>query len=328
MSPQQPDLFSEKAEPESGAFERFRWSAGQLAALLALDGIGSAMALKCANQWPDPADFCTPSEKIRVALGRLGKVLPDRLPEPLMESSEVKLVGFFDREYPARLRDIHSPPAVLWVRGALPSKTAGIAVVGTRNPDEFGRRVAKLAGQLVAEAGLVTVSGLALGCDALAHDAALDAGGYALAFLGGSLMSPEPKSNSALATRILDSGGALVSEVPPETKNSPRTLVTRDRLQSGFSEATIICQTGIPGGTLHAARECLRQKRTLIVAKPNSDTVNLESSMGNLALCERSGFDTERLFGKRVVEISDKHPLADLVVETPGDLKSAIQGLL
>jgi DNA processing protein len=319
MPSHQPDLFGHQAVPA--------WSAGQLAALLELEGIGSVTALKAASAWPDPSRYSPPSRTERAQFGRYGDCLPDRLPDPIAAPEGTQAIGYFDDGYPELIRQIQSPPAVLWVRGILAAGSEAVAVVGTRRPGEFGQQVASYAGRAVAQAGMVTVSGLALGCDAIAHESALDEGGLAVAFLGGALMEPEPKANRLLAERILQSGGCLVTEVSPTTKNSPQSLVARDRLQSGFARATVICQTGIPGGTLHAARECLRQRRKLFIAVPEEGTPCSEEMAGNMALADPSGCDHHSVFGRPIKEALAKRPLADVVFRGPGQLLRALEDL-
>ncbi len=137
-----------------------------------------------------------------------------------------------------RLRSIPNPPPVLWIRGHLPKLTAAVAIVGTRTPSAFGVRVAESAAEAAVSTQLMVVSGLAPGCDTAAHQRTLDLGGQTVAFLGGALMEPQPASNRALAEKILDLGGALVTEIAPARPETKSARVSRDRLQSGYSAGT------------------------------------------------------------------------------------------
>jgi DNA processing protein len=83
-------------------------------------------------------------------------------------------------------------------------------------------------------------------------------------------MTPELASNRSLAERIVESGGVLLSEVPPQVRPEPRTLVQRDRIQAALAEAVVVAQTGIPDGTLHTVRFAIEQGRALIVPRPSS----------------------------------------------------------
>src|SRR6185312_916557 len=124
-------------------------------------------------------------------------------------------------DIPERLRNIPSPPKLLYACGApleqlLERKS--VAIVGSRKLTPYGRQVtADLAGKL-AEQGVVSISGLAFGVDAVAHQAALDVGGLTIAVLPGPLEHISPRSHQHLAEQILDSGGALISEYAAEAE--------------------------------------------------------------------------------------------------------------
>jgi DNA processing protein len=256
------------------------WSGEQLAGLLRIKGIGPAAALKIANAVPDPARWDAARAR---GVVRQGTEVPDSLPESVGAVGDARPVGYFDAEYPSALRSIpNNPPAVLWVRGRIPDLAKAVAVVGTRNPDSYGSAVARRIGRRAAERGVPVVSGLALGCDTAAHQGCLEGGGIAVAFLGGNLLDPQPRKNRELAKTILETGGALITEVEPSVEVRPNQLVERDRLQCGSSSATIVVQTGIPGGTLHTARFTLEQSRILAVVKPPPDAT--EGWAGNKAL--------------------------------------------
>jgi DNA processing protein len=131
-----------------------------------------------------------------------------------VEAAGVTFVTRADPAYPERLREISGAPTVLYVKGALtPADDLALGIVGTRRATAYGREVTtRLAGELAA-AGLTIVSGLAKGIDAVAHDAALRAGGRTIAFLGAGVDVIYPAEHRALAARIAGSGqGALVSE--------------------------------------------------------------------------------------------------------------------
>lgn len=256
------------------------WSGEQLAGLLRIKGIGPAAALKIANAVPDPAQWDAARAR---GVVRQGTEVPDSLPESVGAVGDARPVGYFDAEYPSALRSIpNNPPAVLWVRGRIPDLAKAVAVIGTRNPDDYGSAVARRLGRRAAERGIPVVSGLALGCDTAAHEGCLEGGGLAVAFLGGNLLDPQPRTNRALARAILETGGALITEVEPNVEVRPNQLVERDRLQCGSSRATIVVQTAIPGGTLHTARFTLEQNRILAVVEPPSHAA--ESWAGNKAL--------------------------------------------
>ncbi len=189
------------------------------------------------------------------------------------EQAGVSVLTYFDDAYPPLLRQIPDPPPILYVRGDLGpvSDPRAVAVVGTREPTQFGTTAAQRLTEALSDAGWVIVSGLAKGIDALAHQAALAAHGRTVAILGCGLDRIYPRENTALADTILTSGGALVSELPFGAPPIARNLIQRDRLQSGMSGAIVIAQTGIKGGTLHTARFAAEQHRQIFCPEPHNE---------------------------------------------------------
>jgi DNA processing protein len=168
-----------------------------------------------------------------------------------MEAAQTIRPG--DGLYPAVLAQRPDHPPALRFVGSLGSPRARVAVVGTRDPDEYGRALARrLAGGL-ARAGVSVVSGGALGVDTAAHEAALDAGGHTVAVLGSGLEVPHPKSNRQLFARVLASGGALVSELDDRAPAAPWTFPRRNRIVSGMCEAVVVVRAGARSGALLTA---------------------------------------------------------------------------
>lgn len=173
----------------------------------------------------------------------------------------VTIVTLADPHYPELLREIFAPPPVLFIKGDMRVFTRNaVAIVGTRSPTGYGRRAtASITRELVAS-GLSIVSGLALGIDAVAHQACLDAGGSTIAVLGCGVDFVYPATNRGLAARILERG-ALVSEFPlgmrPLRYNFPR----RNRIISGLSAGVLVVEAGKRSGSLITASYALQQGR-------------------------------------------------------------------
>ena len=188
---------------------------------------------------------------------------PEREIERL-ERSGVMALTWHDDAYPRRLKETADAPPVLYCRGELrPEDEASVAVVGTRRPTDYGYRItAELSAELAAR-GVVVVSGLALGIDARAHRATLDAGGRTIAVLGNGLDTVYPRENRRLAERIVGEGGALVSEfalgVRPEASNFPR----RNRIISGMTLGTLITEASETSGTRWTVYHALEQNREI-----------------------------------------------------------------
>lgn len=187
-------------------------------------------------------------------------------------ASGVELISFFDQRYPPRLRVIHQPPPLLFVRGSLDalSEPRSVAVIGTREPTSFGVSAAEEITRVLADAGWIVVSGLAKGIDTLAHGAALKHRTGTVAVMGGGLDRIYPAKNEELAAAIVDQGGTLVSEQPFGTHPRAGNLIARDRLQPGLSTAVVVAQTGVQGGSMHTVRYAASQGRTIFAAQPHT----------------------------------------------------------
>lgn len=187
---------------------------------------------------------------------------------------KIRQISNKDSEYPSLLKEIGAPPQRLWLVGAELKEEARLTVVGSRKPTQYGIKVTQKLVREVASAGVTVVSGLALGIDALAHKAALDAGGKTIAVMAGGLERVYPASNTALARRILESGGTLVSEYPEKTEFFKQNFVARNRIQSGLSDAVLIIEAAEKSGTLITAQFAVDQNRTVLAVPGNIDSAN------------------------------------------------------
>lgn len=173
-------------------------------------------------------------------------------------------------QYPKLLREIHNPPAALYLQGELTTRPL-VAIVGSRRLSDYGRQVTyKLASELAA-AGLGIVSGLAIGIDAVAHQAALDAGGYTVAVLGSGLNMVYPARNRELARQILDSGGALLTEQEADMPPLRHHFPARNRIIAGISLGVIITEAAQASGSLITARFAREENRE-VMAVPGDIT--------------------------------------------------------
>lgn len=184
-----------------------------------------------------------------------------------------------DDDYPTNLRQIPHAPPLLYIHGQLePRDELAIAVVGTRRVSPYGKEVARALGSILARHGVTVVSGLALGVDAIAHQAALDAGGRTIAVLGSSLDHIYPRRNFNLAQRIIDQG-ALVSEYPLGTRPEASNFPPRNRIISGLSRAVVVVEAGERSGALITAGFAAEQSRDVFavpgsILSPGSDGCN------------------------------------------------------
>jgi len=196
-------------------------------------------------------------------------------PEALARACEIQgvhIVTIKDEIYPPLLKEIFDPPALLFVRGTLPDPSRKhLAVVGSRNASPYGIRVTEHLIEPAARSGVVIVSGLAYGIDASAHDATLRAHGTTLAVLGSGVdqESIYPSRNRALASRILASGGALISEFPLGTPPLKQHFPIRNRIIAGLCHGTLVVEATIKSGTLITARSAMDSNRD-VYAVPGS----------------------------------------------------------
>jgi DNA processing protein len=177
-----------------------------------------------------------------------------------MQQHNITAVTILDETYPQPLHDLFDPPALLFYRGELPDPTrATLSVVGSRYPTSYGKRVTREIVDAVARSGAIIVSGMAYGIDALAHDATVEAGGKTVAALGGGADNPSlyPKANQGLASRILSSGGCLLSEFPVGTHVAKQNFPFRNRIIAALSQATLVVEAKITSGSLITARSAL-----------------------------------------------------------------------
>lgn len=192
----------------------------------------------------------------------------DRVWEKIQAQS-IALLTWDDESYPARLKEIDGPPPVLYLRGELlPEDEWAVAMVGTRRMTAYGRQAAEEMGDLFARHGVTVVSGLARGVDAVAHRAALQAGGRTLAVLGSGVDRIYPAEHRRLADRIVEQG-AVISDYPPGTPPEAGNFPPRNRIISGLSRAVLVIEAGERSGALITASFAAEQGRE-VFALPGS----------------------------------------------------------
>ena len=183
----------------------------------------------------------------------------------------VRILSQFDSEYPKLLKQIKDRPLVLYIKGVLSSGIRNVACVGTRNPTQFGIHQTQQIVEMLVRDQWSIISGLAFGIDAEAH-------------------------RQALASKILDGGGALISEQPFGVRALAHHLVQRNRLQSGMSAGTIVMQTALDGGTMQTVRFTLMQGRKIFAPVPYGDQEHSLESEGTLAITGKTGPELLEMF--------------------------------
>ncbi|HPQ40112.1 MAG TPA: DNA-processing protein DprA [bacterium] len=171
------------------------------------------------------------------------------------------ILSILDHRYPTLLANTATPPPVLYYKGDVNLlKHPGIAVVGTREPSEYGIAMTRRFTAGLVEAGLAIISGLARGIDSVAHSTALDAGGLTIAVLGCGLDSEYPKRNAAIRKRI-ESSGCVITEFPWGTEPNPSHFPRRNRIISGLSRGVLIVESTEKSGALNTVKHAVDQNR-------------------------------------------------------------------
>jgi DNA processing protein len=186
-----------------------------------------------------------------------------------IESQGIQVITWEDAIYPRRLKEIDQPPPTLYVRGELTLEDEwAIALVGTRRMTVYGRQVADELSRFLASNHVTVVSGLARGVDAVAHQAALQAGGRTIAVLGSGVDYIYPPEHRKMAEEICKQG-ALISEYVPGTQPESTNFPPRNRIISGLSMATVVIEAGETSGALITATFAAEQGRE-VFAVPGS----------------------------------------------------------
>ena len=200
-----------------------------------------------------------------------------------LHAGGLRFVGRRDADYPMLLRELHDPPAGLFVRGGAEIQlltAPAVAIVGARTCSSYGAQVARVLGRELAAAGLVVISGLARGVDGEAHRGALEANGVTVAVLGCGIDRDYPAAHAQLAARICERG-LVASEYAPEVEPAPWRFPARNRVIAGLSAATVVVEARERSGALITADFALEAGRE-VFAVPGEITSALSNGTNAL----------------------------------------------
>lgn len=259
---------------------RSRDEVAHLVALSAIDGLGPRRLRDAvtrfggaAGAWTAGADDLAPIVTAPVA-ARIVEARTSRSPEAALAgvaACGARVIALGDPDYPPLLAQTATPPYVLFVRGD-PAQLLGpaVAVVGTRAATAYGRDAAWRIALPLAQQGVVIVSGLALGIDAAAHEAALDVGGRTVAVVAGGIDGVYPPRHARLHARIVDHG-CVVSECAPGVAPLAGRFPARNRIIAGLALATVVVEAGARSGALITAA-CAADEGRDVLAVPGPIT--------------------------------------------------------
>jgi DNA processing protein len=187
--------------------------------------------------------------------------------------------------YPRSLREIHAPPIVLYMWGEIQDRDHhAIGIIGSRRTTHYGMESAKKLAYQIAYAGLTVISGLARGIDTAAHQGAIAAKGRTIAVIGSGLSRLYPPENQALAEKISNGNGAILSEFSMEIEPDRQTFPMRNRIISGWSHGILVVEAGLNSGALITATQAIEQGRS-VYAVPGH--INAPSAMGSNRLIQQ-----------------------------------------
>lgn len=227
--------------------------------LLKIEGIGEKLADKILN------------EKVRASVSKHIEY---------MQKNKIDIININVESYPQQLKKIYDAPISLYIKGnkeILNSKA--LAIVGCREASDYGKKAAKYFAYNLAQDKFNIVSGLAKGVDSYAHLGSLcvenkKSCGKTIAVVGNGLDTIYPSENKELADKIIESGGAIISEYPLGTKPDKMNFPARNRIISGISDGVIVVEAKERSGTLITVDFALEQGRDVFVVPGNINSIN------------------------------------------------------
>lgn len=222
----------------------------------------------CVKMREGEYQFLKPEETERVKTVRLGRI---RELQCQCEENGISIIPLDHPDYPEKLRYIKNPPIVLFVQGDIRCLKGRkiISAVGTRTPSEYSLQISEhLCGE-IAKSDTAIISGMAVGLDTSAHKAALSAGGITVGILACGNLVNYPVDNKTLKEEIISSGGAVISELLPDSEPSKGYFDLRNRLISGISDCVIVLESAEKSGTLLTAKHAFEQRRRVFFIPPH-----------------------------------------------------------
>ncbi len=193
----------------------------------------------------------------------------------VLEKEKVSVLTILSDRYPQALREVDSPPIILYYKGDIDLLEGNnIAVVGSRKVTSYGRVVTEDFTRQLVRNGFVIVSGLASGVDSIAHNITLAEGGKTIAVLAGGLSDIYPAVNTQLANKIVCNGGLLVTEYSYYESSEPYHFPLRNRIIAGLSKGVLITEAGEKSGSMHTKNYAVEYGKELFLVPGNITSSN------------------------------------------------------
>lgn len=279
-------------------------------------GAGSNKAVSICNQLNDGGLLDLPLENLLKSDAFDSKLL-ERMKsaaygkaEDILESCReygIDIITVFDEKYPDRLRNIPVPPVVLYVKGKLPDVDANplFCIVGPRMLSKFGEKAAYALSRRLSKAGMITVSGTAIGADTAVHKGALSAGAPSVMVSAEGILEQMKSRNRALCKEVLERG-CIISENPPLAGASKYSFPIRNRIMSGLSVGVAVVEAPKKSGALITAEHALEQDRDVFVIPGNPADKCYEGSNALLRDGAIPLLSTSDVFSRYIFHFPDK----------------------
>lgn len=239
-----------------------------------------------------------------------------------LESQHVSMLTERDKAFPTKLRNIEDAPYVVFYKGDITClDRPSIAIIGTRKPSYYGKKMAKTIAETFSELGICVVSGFAMGIDSYAHQAALQKTGNTIAVCGCGLNIDYPASNQKLREDILASGGLLLSEYTLDTMPVSYHFPFRNRIISGLSDMVIFVEGSIKSGGMHTVNKAIEQGKPVYAVPGNIDNALSEGPNSLLARGEAKFY---YIFEEALAELK----ISDKLLASPSKIKEDKAGEL
>jgi DNA processing protein len=291
-------------------------------ALERVPGVGPMSMVRLVNALGSPGDALAANRRTLERIDGVGKRVVDALethrPDPdeiyrdmeTLKRLKARLLTLWDQDFPEALRQIHNPPALLFVRGEIrQADERAVAIIGMRNPSRYGLEMTEMISRGLVGANFTLVSGLARGIDTACHRAALKWNGRTIGVLGCGIDVAYPRENKALIEDIAREGGAVISEFRPGVQPHGTNFPGRNRIVSGLSKAVLVVESTDRSGALITVEHALDQNRDVFATPGN--VLNIRSKgphkliKQGAGLVESADDIIEALDGAR---ISNKEP--------------------
>ena len=270
--------------------------------LLELEGIGIVRLLKLVEFFGSLDNVFKCNKESLIVKGKISKVLSERIYRQTQTYNSsnskfekeikslaklgIKIVTYWDSEYPQQLKNIYYPPLILYILGTYEQSDAqSISIVGTRKCTDYGKSVTNYFSSELAKHNITIVSGMARGVDSIAHKSAIKVGGRTIAIIGSGLDVIYPPENGKLFSEIIKNG-AVISEFPLGTKPDAPNFPKRNRIIAGLSLGTLVAETKENGGAMQTAKFALDQNKEVFAIPGN---ITSEQSRGTNILIQRNG---------------------------------------